>query len=140
MRKSVKVFSVAIILVAAGLVYAWPYVQMEFSETAHYTEQERRAYKFYTPDILRDMPRISTRYDFSFANIAGPDQHVHTVRFYGTRDTQKIDSYLISKAYHKQPTCDISATCWKGADPIETIYVGTLTGENTVIVQVAYDL
>lgn len=139
MRKSVKVISVAIILIAAGLVYVWPYVQMEFAGSANYTEQDKREYNFYTPEILRDMPRISKRYDFDFANITGPAKHVYAVKFYGVTEVGEIEKYLISRKYVKQDSCNIKATCWTASDPLKTIYVGTLTGENTVIVQVVYN-
>ncbi|MGB8667335.1 MAG: hypothetical protein WCD24_21690 [Serratia inhibens] len=139
MRKSAKVISAAIILGAAALVYAWPYIQMEFAGSANYTEQDQREYNFYTPEVLRDMPRISKRYDFDFANITGPAKHVNVVKFYGVTEVGEVEKYLISKKYVKQDSCDINATCWTGSDPLETIYVGTLTGENTVIVQVVYN-
>ncbi|QPT14024.1 hypothetical protein I6G37_03150 [Serratia rubidaea] len=139
MKNSLKITIAIVTIFAAVLVYFLPMIKMNFAGSAHYTEQDRREYDFYTPEILRDMPRISQRYDFNFANITGPAMHVNAVRFYGTRDTSKIDSYLISKEYKEQETCDLEAVCWKASDPQETIYVGTLTTEDTVQVQVAYD-
>ena len=138
MNNFLKITIFIIAVFAAVLAYFWPMIKMNFAGSAHYTEQDRREYEFYTPEILRDMPRISQRYDFNFANVTGPAMHVNAVRFYDTRDTSKIDSYLISKDYKKQETCDLEATCWKASDPQETIYVGTLTAEDTVLVQVAY--
>jgi hypothetical protein len=137
MRKSHRVFGTAIIVVVGGLICAWPWVKMEFASSAHYTEQDKREYEFYTPDILRNMPRISTRYSFDFANITGPATHVYAVKFYGTQDTRKIDNYLMSKGY-KRGKCDFDSVCWRSADPAESVYVGTLKGEKTVIVQVVY--
>lgn len=139
MRKLLKVLSGVVIIIAAALTYAWPYIKMEFTGFANYTEQDKREYDFYTPDILRKMPRISERYDFDFANVTGPAKHVNAVKFYGTDDTSKINAYLISIGYKKQDECDLNASCWQGTDPQETIYVGVLTGEKTVIVQVVYN-
>lgn len=138
MHKSLKVFGCLIIVVAAALTYAWPWVKMEFAGSAHYTEQDKREYDFYTPDVLRKMPRISTRYSFDFANITGPATHVYAVRFYDTRDTGKVEKYLTSIGY-KQVKCDFESVCWRSTDPQESVYVGTLNGEKTVIVQVVYN-
>lgn len=138
MRKSFKVLSGAVIIVAAALTYVWPYIVMEFAGSAHYTEQDKREYKFYTPDILKKMPRISSRYSFDFANITGPATHVYAVRFYDAKDIGKIEDYLRSIGY-KQDRCDFESVCWRSTDPQESVYVGTLNGEKTVIVQVVYN-
>lgn len=139
MRKSFIVFIITIIISAAALIYAWPYIRMEFTGFANYTERDKREYDFYTPDLLRKMPRISENYDFDFSNVTGPAKHVNAVKFYGTDDTSKIDAYLTSNGYRKQAECDLNSACWRGADPQETVYVGILTGEKTVIVQVVYN-
>ncbi|WON76492.1 hypothetical protein [Serratia sp. UGAL515B_01] len=139
MRKSLKVLFGVVIVVVAALLYAWPYVEMELAGFANYTEQDKREYEFYTPDILKKMPRITENYDFDFANITGPAKHVNAVKFYGTDNTSKIDAYLTAIGYKKQDECDLNSSCWRASDPNETIYVGILTGEKTVIVQVVYD-
>ncbi|QJW56207.1 hypothetical protein HL670_03096 [Serratia plymuthica] len=139
MRSSLKLLSIVVVVVAAAVVYAWPYIEMEFAGFANYTEQDKREYEFYTPDVLKDMPRISEYYDFDFTNVTGPAKHVSAVKFYGTDDTSRIDSYLNAVGYKKYDKCDLNASCWQGSDLHETIYVGVLTGEKTVIVQVVYN-
>ena len=139
MRKQLKILCVAAVVVVGALVYISPYIKMEFAGSATYTEQNEREYNFYTPDILKNMPRISDKYEFDFANITGPARHVHTVKFYGTDDTSKIDSYLISIGYKKRGVCDIDAFCWRGSNAQETVYVGVLSGEKTVLIQVVTD-
>lgn len=138
MRNSLKLLSVIIIMLAAALIYALPWIKMEFAGSAHYTEQDKRQYEFYTPEILKKMPRISARYSFDFANNTGPASHVYAVKFYATNDVGKIESFLTSTGY-RQSKCDFESVCWRGSDPQETIYVGTLKGEQTVIVQVVYN-
>ncbi|QTF10783.1 hypothetical protein HC231_11800 [Brenneria izadpanahii] len=138
MRKSLKILSGIIIIVVIALACIWPYVKMEFAGSAHYTERDKREYDFYTPDILKKMPRISTRYSFDFANIAGPAAHVYAVKFYGTKKTNKIEDYLTSIGY-KQDKCDFESVCWRSSDPQESVYVDTLNGEKTIIVQVVYN-
>lgn len=139
MHKKLKIISLAVVLVGGILIYAKPYIKMEFAGSVTYTEQDAREYHFYTPEILKNMPRISDRYEFDFANITGPAKHLHAVRFYDVTDTSKIDSYLVSIGYKKQKECDIDASCWQGSDPHETVYVGMLNGEKTVLVQVVTD-
>ncbi|MCU5772108.1 hypothetical protein N5923_13765 [Erwiniaceae bacterium BAC15a-03b] len=139
MRKSIKVVIVVVVMAVAALAYTWPYIEMEFAGNAHYTEQDSREYNFYTPDILKKMPRISDRYDFDFANVTGPATHVYAIKFYDSEDTGKIDAWLTLAGYQRQSECDEELVCWRGADPQETVYVGRLKGEKTVIVQVVYD-
>lgn len=75
--------------------------------SAHYTEQDKREYDFYTPELLKKMPRISPKYEFDFANITGPATHIYTIKFYGTEDTSKINAYLESQGYKPQGNCNI---------------------------------
>lgn len=139
MRKSIKVLSAVAVVIAVLFTFAWPWIEMEFAGSAHYTEQDSREYNFYTPDILKKMPRISPRYDFDFANITGPATHVYAVKFYDTEDTRQIDAYLTSEGYQRQGNCNIDNICWHGKDPDETVMVSLMKSEIGVIVQVVYD-
>jgi hypothetical protein len=139
MHNSFKLLTAAIILIVASLTWAWPYITMEFAGSAHYTEEDRREYEFYTPDILKKIPRISSQYDFDFANITGPATHVYAIKFYGTEDTGKINAYLISLGYQHQGLCNIDNICWRGKDDSETIMVRPLKSEKGVAVQIIYD-
>lgn len=139
MRKSLKLLTVVVVLLAAALVWVWPYVQMEFAGSAHYTEQDKREYEFYTPDILKKMPRISSRYDFDFANITGPASHVYAIRYYDVVNSEKIDLYLGSLGYKKQERCHIEAVCWLGSDPQEVVTVSTLENPKSLLISVIYN-
>lgn len=139
MRKSLKLLTVVVVLLAAALVWVWPYVQMEFAGSAHYTEQDKREYEFYTPDILKKMPRISSRYDFDFANITGPASHVYAIRYYDVVNSEKIDLYLGSLGYKKQEKCHIEAVCWLGSDPQEVVTVSTLENPKSLLISVIYN-
>jgi len=139
MRKSFKVLGSVIIVAAAALTFVWPYIVMEFAGNAHYTEQEKRKYEFYTPDLLKKMPRISPRYDFNFANVTGPASHVYAVRYYGTDDSRQIETYLNAMGYQKQVSCHIEAVCWRSADPQEIVTVSTLDSPKALLVSVVYN-
>ncbi|HDF2340727.1 TPA: hypothetical protein PC598_000249 [Morganella morganii] len=136
MRNSIKVVIGMGVLICIGLVYFWPYVQMEFAESAHYTEQDKREYDFYTPEILKKMPRVSNDYSFDFANITGPATHVNAIKFSGVKDVSQIEKYLISSGYVKR-ACDFEQPCWRNLDPQESIYIDS-TENNKVVVQVVY--
>lgn len=123
----------------AALVYVFPAIIMEMSDSAHYTEQNTREYNFYTPDILKRMPRISARYDFNFSNISGPVKHIYTVQFYGSEETGRIEAYLASVGYKRQGDCNIDNVCWQGSDPSATVMIRTLKSEPGVAVSVVYD-
>lgn len=139
MRKSLKLLTVVVVLLAAALMWVWPYVQMEFAGSAHYTEQDKREYEFYTPDILKKMPRISSRYDFDFANITGPASHVYAIRYYDVVNSEKIDRYLGALGYKKQERCHIEAVCWLGSDPQEVVTVSTLENPKSLLISVIYN-
>lgn len=140
MRNSLKLLTVFFVLVAAALMYAWPYIKMEFAGSAHYTEQDTREYEFYTPDILKKMPRISSRYDFDFTNVTGPASHVYAIRYYDVVDSEKIDLYLSSLGYKKQEKCHIEAVCWLGTEPHEIVTVSTLEIPESILISVIYNL
>jgi len=139
MRKSYKVLGSVIMIAAVAMIYVWPYMAMEFAGSAHYTEQDKREYEFYTPDLLKKMPRISPRYDFDFANITGPASHVYAVRYFGTDDSRQIENYLNTMGYQKQESCHIEAVCWRSADPQEIVTVSTLDSPKALLVSVIYN-
>ncbi|MEI2267099.1 hypothetical protein [Erwinia sp. CGal63] len=139
MPKSIKVTMALIGFIVVGFMYALPYIKMEFAGSAHYTERDKREYNFYTPEILKKMPRISSRYAFEFANVTGPSRHVYVIKFYDTEDTSKIDEFLSSVGYKRQAACNIDNVCWRGTDRAETIMVRSLKSETGIAVQVVYD-
>jgi len=139
MRKSYKVLGSIMMTAVVAMIYVWPYIAMEFAGSAHYTEQNKREYKFYTPELLKKMPRISPRYDFDFANITGPASHVYAIRYYGTDDSKRIETYLNAMGYQKLGSCHIEAVCWRSADPQETVTVSMLDSPKALLVSVIYN-
>lgn len=79
MRKSLALLSCVVIVAGITLMCVWPRLAMEFADSAHYTEKDKREYEYYTPDLLRKMPRISDDYEFSYSRISGPDAVVYGV-------------------------------------------------------------
>lgn len=140
MRNALKIFTAVAVVIIVGLAWTWPYIEMSFEGSAHYTEQDKREYEFYTPDVLREMPRISPRYDFNYVNITGPAAFIHAVSFYDIDDSGKVDLYLEEKGYTKQDDCFIDGKCWKGRDPEETITVAHHEKKNFIQVSVIYHL
>lgn len=138
MRNSFKLLISVIIVFAAALTYG-PYIVMEFSGNAHYTEQDKRQYAFFTPHLLKKMPRISPHYNFDFVNITGPASHVYAVRYYDTDDSSKVDTYLNFMGYKKQHNCHIEAVCWRSTDPQEVVTVSTLENPKAILVSVIYN-
>ena len=136
MRKLFKITLAFIIVVAAIFAYFWPVIKMELAGSAHYTEENKKEYEHYTPDILKKIPRISAHYEFDFYNVAGPGSLIYSVIFYGTTDTSKINAYLISRHYVKQDNCSVEGECWRESDPGETITVSVVPKINAVTVQV----
>lgn len=136
MKTSNKVLLATFAIVFIGLVYAWPYVKMDFAESASYTEQDKRQYEFFTPDLLKKIPRVSESYQFGYSNVSGPDLLIHDVKFLGTTDASRINTYLEENGYKRLGICDIEGECWQGDDPKISVSVGIVSKPETVIVSV----
>lgn len=135
--RNIHIVLCAVVVIIAGILF-WisPYIKMDIADSAHYTEQDKKEYEFYTPDILKKMPRISSHYDFTFKNISGPDIQVYNLTFYQTENTKQIEDYLTSVGYRRQDICNLELICWRGKNAQETVYVGTLNSTKAVSVQV----
>ena len=136
MKTRYKLFLIASTLLAAGLIGIWPYATMNFAESARYTEKDKRAYAFYTPEILKNLPRITNDYTFRYTNIAGPGERIYELQFQGSTDKSQIEAYLEKQGYKKSALCDIQATCWTSAAPEVSLSVATFKDPATLIVSV----
>ncbi|GKW43132.1 MULTISPECIES: hypothetical protein [Pectobacterium] len=61
---------------------------------------------------------------------------VATVNFYGTDDTGKVHTYLMSMGYEKQDHCDVEAECWRAAGTYDVVTVAAFDTDKSVMVQV----
>ncbi|WON77061.1 hypothetical protein [Serratia sp. UGAL515B_01] len=136
MRRAIVALIVVVIVAGIALVVGWPYVKMEFANSAYYTEQDKRAYEYYTPEILKKIPRISDNYEFEFGRITGTEANVFTVKFYGVAETQSIRNYLKSEGYELQASCDVEAECWKSRATNDEVTVGNMLSQKGVFVQI----
>lgn len=134
MRMSAKIFLAAVVVSAGGGMVLWPYVKMSVAESAHYTEQDKAEYAFYTPELLRNLPRVSKDYEFGYANVSGPGLLIYDVRFSGTTDVSRITTYLEDRGYTRLARCDIAGTCWKSSEPGISVSVGVVPEPATIIV------
>jgi len=125
MKKSLKIILAVLVVCVICLFYGLQYLSMEFSDGADYTEKDKREYNFYTPELLKNMPRVSNVYSFHYSNVSGPNPAlIHQVIFSGTTDPIKIDAYLEKNGYKKTEMCNTNGDCWFGQDPNITISVG----------------
>lgn len=136
MKTPTKALLAIFAVVAVGLVYAWPYVKMDFAESASYTDRDKREYEFFTPELLKKIPRVSESYQFGYSNVSGPDLLIHDVKFLGTTDASRINTYLEENGYKRLGICDIEGECWQGDDPTISVSVGIVSKPETVIVSV----
>lgn len=136
MKTPTKALLAIFAVVAVGLVYAWPYVKMDFAESASYTDRDKREYEFFTPELLKKIPRVSESYQFGYSNVSGPDLLIHDVKFLGTTDASRINTYLEENGYKRLGICDIEGECWQGDDPKISVSVGIVSKPETVIVSV----
>jgi len=135
-----KFITGAIVVVLVGvttLVVAWPYIKMEFASSAHYTEQDTRDYEYFTPDLLKNMPRITNDYRFEYDNVTGPEAHVFTVHIYGTTDSSKIRDYLKAQGYEPQNVCDVEAECWRSHKNSDVVTIAKFMTPKEVFVQLS---
>lgn len=57
MRKVIVTLMGVIGIAGIGLVIGWPYIRMEFADSAYYTRQNHREYEYYTPELLKKNAR-----------------------------------------------------------------------------------
>ncbi|QNK34171.1 hypothetical protein HF675_09120 [Serratia sp. JUb9] len=136
MRKSVAVAMGVILAAGMVLTAVLPYVKMEFASSAHYTEQDTREYEYYTPDLLKKIPKISKNYEFNYSNISGPQAFVFGIQFNGTTDTSKIRDYLTSEGYEPQKQCQTEAECWRSPHSKDVVSFYQSTELNLVSVEI----
>lgn len=136
MKKSVKIMLAVLVVCVISLLYGLQYLRMEFSDGADYTEQDKREYNFYTPELLKNMPRVSNAYRFHYSNVSGPNPAlIYQAIFSGTTDPTQIDSYLEKNGYKKIGTCNRNEDCWIGKDSNITVSVGVDENPNAIRVE-----
>lgn len=133
-----KFITVSVVLVLAGVAlgFGWPYLRMGFASSAHYTEKNKPEYQYYTPELLKKMPRIFDNYAFEFGRVSGPQASVFTVRYHGTSETRSIHRYLVSAGYSRQSQCNVEADCWRSQDSKDIVTVIKYTSPDSVVVQI----
>lgn len=136
-RKFIKATAIAVFVGVIVLTIVWPYVKMEFASSAHYTEQDIREYEYFTPDLLKNMPRLTTDYRFEYGNVTGPEAHVFTVHIYGTTDSSKIRDYLKAQGYEPQNVCDVEAECWRSHKNSDVVTIAKFMSPKEVFVQLS---
>lgn len=98
--------------VALG-IYGTPYLKMGLAYSAHYSEGEGREYDYFTPALLRSIPRITGRYDFDFSHTTGPENQVHAINFYEIQETVKLERFLSAQGYIRLDHCENGNNCWQ---------------------------
>ena len=134
-KKSIALASVIVILNAA-LLFFWPYLKMEFASSAYYKQDDTKKYNYYTPELLKHIPRISSNYTFEFGHVSGPEAYVYTVRFQTATDTEEINNYLTSAGYRLQTQCDVEAECWRKPLSRDIVTVIKYTAPDCIVVQI----
>lgn len=119
-----------------ALFFFYPYLKMNLASSSYYNEQDEKKYEYYTPDLLKKMPRISHDYAFEFGKIDSQQAQVFTVRFYGSTETHVIENYLASAGYRQQSQCDVEAECWMANKNTDLITVIKYTSPESVVVQI----
>jgi hypothetical protein len=133
-RKFITVTFAVLALTGIGLALGWPYLKMGFTSSAHYTEKDKLEYEYYTPELLKKMPRISDNYEFSYSNISGPQAYVFSVHFQGASNGIEIQNYLKNEGYELQGTCDVEAECWRSYKSNDVISIAKFSSPNEIFV------
>ncbi|WP_241617086.1 hypothetical protein [Rosenbergiella epipactidis] len=136
MSKAVRVFMVISLITFGVMYFYWPYLKMVFATSAYYTEKDKAEYVFYTPDLFKKMPRIAYNYTYEYGSVSGPEATVFTVRYHGVVDTTKIEEYLTSSGYRREPTCDVQADCWRSQKTSDIVTVIRYHDPDSVVLQI----
>ncbi|QDY41656.1 hypothetical protein [Candidatus Pantoea soli] len=118
MKTSLRITLSILITCALGLAWGLHFLRMELADGADYTEQDTQQYEFYTPDLLKKMPRITESYRFHYSNVSGPNPaRIFQLRFTGVTDNAPIKTYIERNGYKKSEACSFAGDCWAGQDP-----------------------
>ncbi|NIF20720.1 hypothetical protein F3J40_03700 [Pantoea sp. Acro-835] len=98
-------------LIGIILIWNWKQLEMGFATSADYHEQDAKEYNYYTPDLLKRMPRISNNYKFEYHYVDAQEFYVYSLAFGDTTDTRKIREFLLAEGYSPQPSCPTEAEC-----------------------------
>lgn len=139
MNRPFKIAALLLLLIVGLFAWYWPAIEMRVASSAHYTEQEHDKYVYYTPEVLKTIPRISPDYSFTFSNISGPASHVYTMTFFGTDETNVLNGYLKLKGYKEEESCMVKGVCWRHLNAQETIVVAKLESQKAVQITVVYN-
>lgn len=135
MKNPQKFVLIAGVILIIGMTYGFHYLKMVFAEGAEYSESDKKDYDFYTPELLKNMPRITNDFRFNYNNESGPNPAlIHQVRFFGTNDTSEIDNYLERNGFKKGGLCDFRGECWSNKNSNVNLSVEVEGNSSTVIV------
>lgn len=135
MRKSMKTALAILAVLMAAIIFSWNGIKMRMTDSATYTQDDASQYEYFTPDLLKEMPRISHKFDFDYAVIDGNPRQINAIKFYGTENDQQVISYLKSRGFSSAPDCNAGFVCWSGSDPKVTVSVGNIKpGEGVIVV------
>ncbi|ATA25668.1 hypothetical protein RBA63_03865 [Brenneria goodwinii] len=87
MRKSGWILILLIIVVAAF------YLFIPVTDKAEYKESDLYSYYFYTDKDIKNAPRVSDRYSFSYVSPDGGQGEMSTITFHGG-DLAPLEAYL----------------------------------------------
>jgi len=124
-------------VVAVAGIFAWPYVKMEFASNAYYSQEDELEYEYYTPEILKKIPRISENYTFQYISNHDAQSAFHGIQFEGVTDMSKVRDYLKSEGYEPQPICDTSAECWKTSKSKDILSIYSTSSPDKVVVEIS---
>ncbi len=136
MRKFINLLAITLFTLCVTLYLGGPYLKIGFASSAHYTDKDKIEYEYYTPEVLKKMPRISNSYEFTYTNVSGPQAYVFSINYHGVSDVNGLYEYLISEGYFLQKTCDVEAECWRSYSNNDVIPVSNFTDPNEVFVDV----
>lgn len=121
--------AVGLLLLLLPVVFGVIAIKLMALET-DYTEKDWFKYYFFTPDELKQAPRLTNDYIIGIRAQDGPSPGTATIEFYGTQDTQTLKRYLASLGYY--PVIDdFSREVWYSADNELSAQV-VAGGENSV--------
>lgn len=133
--KAALLFIIALVITFAFL---WrSYFELELASSAYYSQNDKREYEYYTPELFKMMPRISSTYSFQYISNHDARKRLYGIRFDGTSETEKLKSWLQLAGYKPQATCDTSAECWRKEDSDNVVSLYSSANPDYVVIQLS---
>ncbi|MDU4092658.1 MAG: hypothetical protein E7H57_05205 [Pantoea sp.] len=97
-----------------------------------FKQSERRLYRLFVDEDIKDVPRITDDYYFQYRRMDGPSAEISGIVFNGITETAALEKYLAALGYRHVSDDEIGQRWEKDGRPNPNIYIWRDTASKTI--------